>query len=202
MRAQAEPIFLENTGISECLDRLASQKEYLRPGATYRLQFNQKFRFQDATELVPYLHALGVTTLYASPLLQARPGSLHGYDISDHNKLNSEIGTEEEFQELVRELKSRGMGMILDTVPNHMGVGHGQNPWWQDVLENGRDSKYANFFDIDWSPLKPELRNKVLLPILGSQYGEELENGKLLLRYSDGIFKIEYYDRSLPLDQL
>jgi (1->4)-alpha-D-glucan 1-alpha-D-glucosylmutase len=200
MRTQAEPIFHETTGISECLDRLASEKEHFRPGATYRLQFNHECRFQDAKELVPYLHALGVTTLYASPLLQARPGSMHGYDISDHNKLNAEIGTEEEFRELVRELKSRGMAMILDTVPNHMGVGSGQNPWWQDVLENGRTSKYANFFDIDWSPLKPELRNKVLLPILGCQYGEDLERGKLSPRYADGHFTIQYYERAFPVD--
>jgi len=200
MRTQAEPIFHETTGISECLDRLASQKEHLRPGATYRLQFNRKFRFQDAKELLPYLRALGVTTLYASPLLQAQPGSMHGYDISDHNKLNPEIGTEEEFRELVHVMRANGMGMILDTVPNHMGVGHGQNPWWQDVLENGRTSKYANFFDIDWSPLKPELRNKVLLPILGGQYGKELETGKLTLHYSDGNFQVHYYDRSLPVD--
>lgn len=200
MRTQAEPIFHETTGISECLDRLASQKEHLRPGATYRVQFNQKCQFRDVKELVPYLHALGVTTLYASPLLQALSGSMHGYDISDHNKLNAEIGTEDEFRELVHELKVRGMGMILDTVPNHMGVGHGQNPWWQDVLENGRTSKYANFFDIDWNPLKPELRNKVLLPILGSQYGEELETGKLTLQYADGNFTIQYYERALPVD--
>lgn len=200
MRTQTAPLAQEATGISECLDRLASRNELLRPGATYRLQFNKDFRFRDAKELIPYLQALGITTCYASPLLQARPGSAHGYDITDHNKLNPEIGTEEELHELVHELRAHGMGLLLDTVPNHMGIGHGQNPWWQDVLENGRASKFANFFDIDWTPLKPELRNKVLLPILGNQYGEELESSKLRLVFEGNRFRIRYYDTVLPLD--
>ena len=131
------------------------------PLSTYRFQFNRNFTFADAARLVPYLHALGVTDLYASPYLQARTGSLHGYDISDHNRLNPEIGTEEEHAHLSRELRSREMGQLLDIVPNHMGVGHPDNAWWMDVLENGPSSLYAPFFDIDWEPLKPELTGRV-----------------------------------------
>jgi (1->4)-alpha-D-glucan 1-alpha-D-glucosylmutase len=200
MRSQTEPILYETSGISECLDRLTAHKIQLVPGATYRLQFNQEFGFRDAKALVPYLRALGISTCYASPLLEARTGSAHGYDITNHNKLNAEIGTEEEFHELAEELRTHNMGLLLDVVPNHMGVGYGTNPWWQDVLENGRASRFAAFFDIDWDPLKPELRNKVLLPILGDQYGEELETGKLALQYDDGRFIVRYYEKVLPLD--
>lgn len=200
MRTEDALITHDAIGISDCLEKLSERKDQFRPGATYRLQFNSNFRFRDARELIPYLRALGVSTCYASPILQAREGSLHGYDITDHNKINPEIGTEEELLQLVSELQANDMGLLLDAVPNHMGVGHGTNPWWQDVLQNGRTSKFANFFDIDWDPLKPELHNKVLLPILGNQYGEELENGKLPLRYEEGEFKIGYYDRSLPVD--
>src|SRR5512146_443982 len=200
MRSQTEPILYETSGISECLDRLTAHKIQLVPGATYRLQFNQEFGFRDAKALVPYLRALGISTCYASPLLEARTGSAHGYDITNHNKLNAEIGTEEEFHELAEELRTHNMGLLLDVVPNHLGVGYGTNPWWQDVLENGRASRFAAFFDIDWDPLKPELRNKVLLPILGDQYGEELETGKLALQYDDGRFIVRYYEKVLPLD--
>ncbi len=125
---------------------------------------------------------------------------MHGYDITDHNRINPEIGSEEELQELLDLLRRSGMGLLLDVVPNHMGVGYGTNPWWQDVLENGRASEYANFFDIDWNPLKPELRNKVLLPILGNQYGEELEAGHIVLGYREQGFRVEYFDKILPVD--
>ena len=124
---------------------------------------------------------------------------MHGYDIVSHEKLNSEIGSEEDLRELVAALRDRGMGLILDTVPNHMGVGFGDNPWWQDVIENGRAAEHANFFDIDWSPLKPELRDKVLLPVLGESYGEALDSGKLKLDF-DGKFFVAYYDRRFPVD--
>ena len=130
----------------------------------------------------------------------ARPGSEHGYDIVDHNQLNPEIGTGEEFRDFVSALKTRGMGLILDIVPNHMGVGYGTNPWWQDVLQNGRASAYADFFDIDWDPLKPELRNKVLTPILGKPYGEDLEQGNIQVAFENGSFVVKYCDRVLPLD--
>jgi (1->4)-alpha-D-glucan 1-alpha-D-glucosylmutase len=200
MRNQAVTLTELAGEVTECLERLAVRKQQLRPISTYRLQLNRSLRFREARELVSYLHELGISTCYSSPILKARPGSAHGYDITDHNALNPEIGTQEELDELAAELKRHGMGLLLDVVPNHMGVDYGTNPWWQDVLQNGRCSKFANFFDIDWNPLRPELRSKVLLPILGNQYGEELESGKLALKYADGDFHIEYYDKVLPID--
>ena len=191
---------VEAAGLSECLDRLAASKGQRRPLSTYRLQFHRGFGFAEARRLVPYLHALGITHCYSSPILQSRAGSLHGYDITDHNRINPELGSEEGFRELVAELKAAGMGLVLDIVPNHMGIGYGTNPWWQHVLENGQASQYASFFDIDWEPLKAELRGKVLLPILGNQYGEELEQGRIRLDYADGVFFCTYYDKRLPVD--
>lgn len=188
------------SGLSECLDRLAARKHEDRPLASYRLQFHKNFRFEDARQLLPYLHALGITHCYASPILQARSGSTHGYDITDHNALNPEIGSEEEFHRFVAQLKSLGMGLILDIVPNHMGISQGSNPWWQDVLENGRTSEYADYFDIDWQPLKQELCDKVLLPVLGAQYGEELEQGRIHLLFDGTRFLVEYYETRLPVD--
>ena len=190
----------ELSGLAECLDRLAARKRTARPVSTYRLQLHAGFRFADARALVPYLHALGITHCYTSPILKARAGSQHGYDIIDHNQINPEIGTEEEFAALADELRSRGMGLILDFVPNHMGIGPGYNPWWMDVLENGQASEYADFFDIDWEPLKREIRGKVLLPVLGDQYGAELEAGKLKLEFTGGSFRVSYYDKFLPID--
>ncbi|MBI2677954.1 MAG: malto-oligosyltrehalose synthase [Candidatus Koribacter versatilis] len=172
----------------------------MRPVSTYRLQFHAGFRFADARALVPYLHALGVTHCYASPILQARAGSQHGYDITDHNLINAELGTYEDFAALSDELRAHDMGLILDFVPNHMAIGHGTNPWWMDVLENGPSSEYADFFDIDWKPLKPELAGKVLLPILGDQYGAELEGGKLRVESTDGTLRLRYHDKVLPFD--
>ena len=198
MRANPATLITESSGISECLDRLAAHKHTARPLSTYRLQFNAHFRFEDARRLVGYLHALGVSHVYASPILQARPGSMHGYDITDHNSLNPEIGGDEAFQSFVRELKNYGMGQILDFVPNHMGVG--TNSWWRDVLANGHASEFAEFFDIDWNPLKPELHNKILLPILGDQYGAELEAGHINLVLGEKSFEIKYYDNRLPVD--
>src|SRR6267143_472569 len=120
------------------------------PLATYRLQFNRDFTFAHATQLVPYLAALGITHAYASPYLRARPGSTHGYDIIDHGSLNPEIGSDEDHRPWVGALHGRGMGHILDTVPNHMGVASNDNTWWNDVLENGPSSRYAGYFDIAW----------------------------------------------------
>ena len=200
MRANPAILTPESSGISECMDRLAARKHSARPLSTYRLQFNVGFRFTDARRLAGYLHALGVSHIYSSPILKARPGSMHGYDIADHNELNPEVGTYEDLQDLVRELKNYGIGQILDFVPNHMGVGLGLNPWWWDVLSNGRASEFAEFFDIDWSPLKAELHNKVLLPILGDQYGAELEAGHMRLVSGESDFHIEYYDKKLPID--
>jgi len=161
---------------------------------------NSGFRFEHARRLVGYLHALGISHLYSSPILKARPGSPHGYDITDHTQLNPEIGSREELDRLVRELKNYGMGQILDFVPNHMGIGFGSNPWWSDVLANGRTSEYAGFFDLDWDPLKPELRDKLLLPVLGDQYGAELEAGRIRLVSDDDGLHVAYYDKRFPLD--
>jgi (1->4)-alpha-D-glucan 1-alpha-D-glucosylmutase len=171
-----------------------------RPEATYRLQFHKGFTFRDAAALVPYLHDLGVTHLYASPYLQSRPGSTHGYDITNHQRLNAEIGTEEDYDALVAVLHRHGMGQVLDTVPNHMGVVGNQNPWWNDVLENGPASPYANWFDIAWqSSPRPELRNRLLAPVLGDSYGKVLESGQFRLEFAAGAFSIRYFDNVFPV---
>ena len=169
------------------------------PASTYRLQFNGQFRFSDAREIVPYLHHLGISDIYASPYFKAREGSLHGYDILDQNSLNPEIGSEDDYDELVGALHSREMGQILDIVPNHMCIEGQGNAYWMDVLENGPSSTYADFFDIDWRPVKKELENKILIPILGEQYGAILENGELRLAFEEGSFFIYYYDHKLPI---
>ncbi|MEA3212378.1 MAG: (1-_4)-alpha-D-glucan 1-alpha-D-glucosylmutase [Chthoniobacter sp.] len=169
------------------------------PSVTYRLQFHKDFTFEKAKQIVPYLHALGITHVYASPYFRATPGSLHGYDICDQNELNPEVGTREEFDAFVAELQRHGMGQVLDFVPNHMGIAEATNAWWMDVLENGPSSPYARFFDIDWQPVKRELENKVLLPILGDQYGRVLEKGELKLQFASGAFSLDYYGRTLPI---
>src|SRR4051794_29370092 len=169
------------------------------PTSTYRLQFNRYFTFAQAREIVPYLHELGISDVYASPYFQARAESLHGYDITDHNKLNAAIGSRAEYDALVAELQKHGMGQVLDFVPNHMGVGEALNQWWQDVLENGPSSVYAPYFDIDWHPLKSDLRDKVLLPVLGDQYGRVLERGELKVRYEAGAFYLGYYEHEWPI---
>lgn len=171
-----------------------------RPISTYRFQFHRGFGFREARALIPYLFQLGVTDIYASPLFAAAPGSTHGYDICDHSRLNPELGTEDDFNLLVKDLKDRGMGLILDFVPNHMGAHPSANPWWRDLLENGPSSPYASFFDIDWAPIKPELKDKILLPILGDQYGQVLERGELRLEYADGSFSLAYFDHHLPIN--
>ena len=152
-----------------------------RPRATYRLQFHKGFRFADATAIVPYLAGLGVSHLYASPFLKARPGSMHGYDITDHAALNPELGDEDDFATLRETLAGCGIGLILDFVPNHMGIGGSDNPYWLDVLEWGPQSEHAGWFDIDWDPDRRYLHEKLLVPFLGDQYGVELENNNLEL---------------------
>ncbi len=169
------------------------------PVSTYRVQFNREFTFADAQSLVPYWHALGITDCYASSYLKAVPGSMHGYDLIDPTTLNPEVGSEETYQAFVQTLNSHQMGQILDVVPNHMGIGDSVNAWWLDVLENGPCARYAGFFDIDWHPIKPKLENKVLLPILGDQYGTVLENQEILLSYEDGGFVVRYYSHRLPV---
>jgi (1->4)-alpha-D-glucan 1-alpha-D-glucosylmutase len=169
------------------------------PIATYRLQFSKHFTFQQAREIVPYLDQLGISHAYASPYFQAGAESLHGYDITDHNKLNAAIGTREDYDAWIAELHSHGMGQIVDFVPNHMGINDPQNIWWQDVLENGPSSLYAPYFDIDWRPLKADLHDKVLLPILGDQYGRVLERGELHVRFDAGSFFLNYFDHVFPI---
>ena len=162
------------------------------PSATYRLQFHPEFTFADAEAIVPYLHLLGMSDAYTSPLFTARAGSTHGYDVCDYGQLNPALGGEAAFEPFSAALRQRGMSLVLDMVPNHMGIGN-SNPWWMDVLENGQASHYAGFFDIDWFPVKPELAGKVLLPILGDQYGVVLEHGELQLRLNNGVLSLQYY---------
>jgi (1->4)-alpha-D-glucan 1-alpha-D-glucosylmutase len=172
------------------------------PLATYRLQFNRDFTFAQVTKIVPYLAQLGISHCYASPYLKARPGSMHGYDIVDHNQLNPEIGTPAEFDEFVETLHRHGMGQILDIVPNHMGVMGADNAWWLDVLENGEASSYAEFFDIDWQPIKDELQGKVLVPVLDDQYGDVLDRGDLKLTFDSekGEFSIYFHQHRFLID--
>jgi len=172
------------------------------PVATYRLQFNRDFTFADACRIVPYLHRLGITHIYASPFLKARAGSPHGYDIVDHNTLNPEIGDTAAFNDYISALQQHGMGQLLDIVPNHMGVGGDDNGWWLDVLENGEASRYAAYFDIDWHPVNPALHNRVLLPFLGDHYGKILERGELkpLFVPGQGSFGVRYHEHLFPLD--
>ncbi|HLO75841.1 MAG TPA: alpha-amylase family glycosyl hydrolase, partial [Magnetospirillum sp.] len=132
------------------------------PRATYRLQLNRDFTLADAEAVVPYLATLGVSHLYVSPILKARAGSTHGYDIVDHNQINPELGGRAQLESLAARLAEHDMGLVVDFVPNHMGVGQADNAWWMDVLEWGEDSPYARFFDIDWQPPRRELKGKVL----------------------------------------
>src|SRR5262245_9440242 len=169
------------------------------PGCSYRLQLNKIFNFRDVTALVDYLEALGVSDVYASPFLTARPGSLHGYDVIDHAHLNPDIGTEGDLEALAAALRQRGMGLVMDVVPNHMCIASSDNHWWNDVLENGRSSPYAAFFDIDWHPPKTELHEKVLLPVLGEQYGRVLENQEISIAYGAGAFYSCYGQARFPL---
>jgi (1->4)-alpha-D-glucan 1-alpha-D-glucosylmutase len=169
------------------------------PVASYRLQFNHQFTFPQATALIGYLKELGISDCYASPLLMARPGSLHGYDVVDHSKLNPELGTEAEFIAFASGLKNVGMGLIADVVPNHMCIASANNRWWNDVLENGPGSPFAKFFDIDWRPPKADLTNKILLPVLGDQYGRVIESQEIKVESQRGAFFMQYYETRLPI---
>jgi (1->4)-alpha-D-glucan 1-alpha-D-glucosylmutase len=171
------------------------------PVTTYRLQFTAKFTFDDAVRLVPYLKALGISHLYASPFLKARAGSTHGYDIIDHNVINPEIGGDAGFARLAQALADADIGLILDFVPNHMGIGYADNAWWLDVLEFGERSPYAAAFDIDWDLLPHRRGGGVLLPILGKPYGRVLEDGEIVLKYdpAEGSFSAWYYEHRLPI---
>ena len=172
------------------------------PDAVYRLQFNRDFTFARAAELVPYLASLGISHCYASPYLRARPGSTHGYDIIDHHHLNPEIGTPEDYERFVAALHEHGMGQILDIVPNHMGIMGSDTAWGLDVLENGQASTYDTYFDIDWEALTEELQGKVLVPVLGDQYGSVLDRGELKLTFDKqkGEFYLVYFQHRFPID--
>ncbi len=169
------------------------------PTATYRLQFNRNFTFNHARNLVPYLYELGITDLYASPVFQARRGSLHGYSVTNPMAINPELGARSSFDSLVKRLKSRDMGLIIDIVPNHMALSY-ENPWWMDVLENGPGSPYAIFFDIDWHPPNRVLEGRVLLPILGKHYGRALEAQEIRLTLEEGGFFIRYFEHKFSVD--
>ena len=171
------------------------------PIATYRLQLTEDFNFDAAAEVVPYLKALGITHLYASPFMKARKGSTHGYDIVDHTRINPELGGDAGFERLSQALKQHDLGLILDFVPNHVGVHFADNPWWLDVLEWGPASPHAVSFDIDWDILPYRARGGVLLPIIGSSYGQALEKGDIELRYdpAEGSFSAWYFEHRLPI---
>ncbi len=175
--------------------------------ATMRLQFHKGFTFADAERIVPYMAALGVSHLYASPIMTARAGSMHGYDVIDPTRVNPELGGEDALRSLVAALRGAGLGLIVDIVPNHMAVGKDDNPWWLDVLENGQASRYARVFDIDWKSPNPALHGKVLLPVLGKPYGEALAAGEIkverdaardryVARYYDDVFPISPKDQA------
>jgi (1->4)-alpha-D-glucan 1-alpha-D-glucosylmutase len=168
------------------------------PSAVYRLQMNSAMRFDDARAVVPYLHELGVSDLYSSPILQARRGSDHGYDITDPTRINAELGSEEEFENLSRQLLAHNMGVLLDIVPNHLAASS-ENPWWMNLLEDGPASIYAPYFDVDWHPPSRSLDNRILLPILGRPYAEVLENRELTLEFDHGAFYVRYFDTRLPM---
>lgn len=171
------------------------------PIATYRLQLTANFDFDAAAAVVPYLKALGISHVYASPFTKARKGSTHGYDVVDHTRINPELGGDEGFERFSETLKKHDLGLILDFVPNHVGVHYDDNPWWLDVLEWGEASPHAISFDIDWELLPYRARGGVLLPILGSSYGKALESGEIELRYDadEGSFSAWYFEHRLPI---
>ena len=168
--------------------------------ATYRLQLTHKFRFADAEAIIPYLRSLGISHIYASPIFEARPGSLSGYDTCDFSRISPELGGEAGFNSLVAALHDQGMGLIIDFVPNHMSAHPQWNKWWRSVLANGPSSSVSEYFDVDWNPVNSNLHGKVLLAILGGQYGDVLESGDLKIGYHDGEFCLLYGDYNLPLN--
>ncbi|MDM0112502.1 malto-oligosyltrehalose synthase [Variovorax sp. J22R133] len=171
------------------------------PRATYRLQLHKGFTFDDAVRVVPYLAQLGISHVYCSPIHRARPGSMHGYDVVAHDEINSELGGMPAFERFTLALQAHGMGQLIDLVPNHMGVLGGDNPWWNDVLEKGMDSAYANHFDIDWHSATPGLAGKVLLPVLGDHYGEVLARGELRLQWDASVPRplVQYFEHFFPV---
>ena len=189
----------EAEAVFEAEARAAAETPLRRAGATYRLQVHKAFTFEDVRRIVDYLHRLGITDCYLSPVLAARPGSTHGYDVFDHRRLNPEIGDEATHARLVETLRARDMGRILDIVPNHMGIG-GSNEFWLDVLETGPQAQSARFFDIDWDPVRGDLEDRVLIPMLEDLYGKVLEAGLIDLERDGGTFWVRYHDHRLPLN--
>lgn len=172
----------------------------MTPRATYRLQLHAGFTLDDAAAVVPYLARLGISHAYVSPILTAAPGSGHGYDVVDPTVVNPELGGEAALARLGAALRAQEMGLLVDIVPNHMGVGGAHNPWWLDLLRHGRASRYAGFFDIDWRPLDPEMHDRVLAPFLGRPYGEALAAGEITLRRDAALGWIAaYYEHALPI---
>src|SRR5580692_8161136 len=168
------------------------------PASTYRLQLNAGFTFKDAASIAKYLKELGISHLYCSPYLQAAPGSMHGYDVVDHERVNDELGGEDGLRRFSNRLKELALGQVLDIVPNHMALGQRNRNWW-DVLENGPSSRYADWFDIDWNHDEVKLQNKVLIPVLGDQYGLVLSAGQISLEQHRGAFCVRYMDHVLPV---
>jgi (1->4)-alpha-D-glucan 1-alpha-D-glucosylmutase len=169
------------------------------PRATYRLQFNERFQLVDALRLVPYLFRLGISHLYASPLFKARPHSGHGYDVCDFGELNPELGSEANLEKLAAALREHGMGLVLDVVPNHMGIGSPENRWWWDVLKNGRASRFAGYFDINWCANGANSPGKILVPVLGDEYERVLKRGELKIKEDQGEPVLVYFENKLPL---
>jgi (1->4)-alpha-D-glucan 1-alpha-D-glucosylmutase len=186
------------TDVDDALNPPPSGRRNPWPLSTYRIQLQPAFGFDAVTAIAPYLHRLGVSHLYASPYLQAAPGSTHGYDVIDHSRVNAELGGEAGHERMCAALGAAGLGQVLDIVPNHMAI-TGGNRWWWDVLENGPSSQYASYFDVDWDPPEAKLRNTVLMPILGDHYGRALEAGELKLQRDGGGFTVHYYDHALPV---
>lgn len=170
------------------------------PSSTYRLQLSGHLKFVEVGSLAAYLADLGVGAVYLSPFLRATQGSTHGYDVVDPRQVDPSLGSEEEFGQMARACRDSSLGVMVDIVPNHMGIADPHNVWWQDVLENGPGSLFAGYFDIDWNPPKEALRGKVLLPVLGDQFGRVLEEGQLQLAYQQGRLVVRYFDRTLPTD--
>ena len=169
------------------------------PRATYRVQLRPSFGFRAAAAIAPYLERLGVSHLYSSPVLQAAPGSEHGYDVVDPHRINAELGDDLDHRQLGRTLERHHLGQVIDIVPNHLAISGPENPWWWDVLENGPASRYAKYFDVDWDPPEAYLRDIVLLPILGDHYGRVLEAGELHLERRGGSFAVSYHDHRVPV---
>src|SRR3954447_20736853 len=170
------------------------------PSSTYRLQVHGEFPLTAARDVVPYLQRLGIGAVYTSPYFAAEPGSRHGYDVHNHNEINPELGGADAHTAFTDAVLHAGLQHVVDFVPNHMGNSTATNPWWRDVLENGPSARAGRFFDIDWNPVKRELQRKLLLPILGDQYGQVLERGELQLEFADGSLALRYCDNALPVN--